>query len=218
MCFILLFMLKFINFPSRQNAIIQNHLDLIQVDSSGSIGQYRGGHCIQTFPNATLFVDEKLDWCSNIGENKENPPYVTYSLKGKAIKLTSYAVRSGCCYYSCCCIDDSKLVHGCCCELFSFSLQGSNDNITWTTVHSVEKDYGFYYCLFKEYELKNGPVIYRYFRFVLNEQSPGCDYCMAINQIEFYGEIINRYEDFSSNDADDESVSIIGKVKRDGSE
>ena len=210
---LLLNILSFIRFPSKSNALIEKYAQTnsIIVESSGSIGQFYKSKCHQTKPNSTTVVNSSLDWCSNVGK-RENPPWISYTIKGKAMKLTSYAIRAGCCYYSCCCIDNNNFVTGCCCELYSFVLQGSNDNKTWVTLHEVEKDNDFYYCKFKTYDISNHNA-FKYLRILQTEKREGCEFCMAVNQIEFYGEAIAEvdFDDFSN--ADDESVSIIGKVK-----
>ena len=58
---------------------------------------------------------------------------------------------------------------------------------------------------------------YTYFRFVLDEEWPSCPKCMQVNQIELYGETIGSgftsYSESNIED-DDESISIIGKVKK----
>ena len=207
-------LVEFIAFPSRKDSIL-SQVDQKSVDLavSGSIGYFYNGKCVQTYPNQTLNNDEKLDWCSNVAKSKDDKPWITYSLQNKAMRLTGYSVRSGCCYYTCCCLDESGLVDYCCCELYSFSLQGSNDNKTWKVIHKVEKDDRFYICMFKTYEFPMTES-FKYVRFVQESERPGCAFCMAINQIEFYGETVDSNSREIIDSDDDESVSIIGKVGR----
>ena len=210
-----LLVLEFVAFPSRADSIFEKNKDDIIVDSSGSLGFRYNGKCHMTYPNQTLNDDKKLDWCSNIAEPNEPQPWVTYSLKDKSMKLKGYSIRSGCCYYACCCFDDTKDIEYCCCQLYSFSLLGSNDNKTWMTIHKVEKDLNFWNCKTMTYEF---PLTqpFHFIRFVLDEKRSYCANCMALNQIAFYGEVINSPRNYQTLDEtdNDESVSIIGKLKR----
>ena len=213
--------MKFIAFPDRKDSIFQQvskDTD-IEVASSGSLGVFYHGKCHITHPNETLLVDEKKDWCSNAIIPGEDKPWISYSLKNKGISLTGYSLRNGCCYWSCCCTDDSSFIDGytnCCCRLYSFSLQGSNDNKTWTIIHKVEKDDKFRYCEFKTYEFQK-TASFRYIRFVQEKEYPGCPFCMQINQLELYGQTNNAFFNDELED-NDESVSIIGKMNRNAEE
>ena len=58
-------------------------------------------------------------------------------------------------------------------------------------------------------------------RLIMDEPYPGCPRCMQINEIEIYGETITSFSEFSElgdGDENDESVSIIGKLKRNSEE
>ena len=210
---------EFIAFPKRDDALLvaQKTHDWsdISVESSGSHGLFYNGKCYQTYPNETLNDDEKQDWCSSIPENRENKPFIQYSIKNKAMKLTGYSIRTGCCHFACCCINDGKVLDEiCCCALYSFSLLGSNDNLTWTTLHKVEKDDNIWVCKSITYSFDETSA-YRFVRFVLDEVPKGCNFCLQLNQIQLYGETENVGEYSSSIDlSDDESVSIIGRVER----
>ena len=208
--------LSFIAFPKRDDAIFHSIKDKnkIKTEVSGSMGYYTRGKCLPTYANSTLNEEDKQDWCSNIAKNGNEKPFIMYSIEGKSMKLTGYAVRNGCCYYACCCLDDNNLLDGdrCCCRLYSFSLLGSNDNKTWTTLHSIERAEKFYYCSFRTYEINNNQA-FKYIRFVQDEQLPNCAFCMQINQIELYGSTISAFDDFSD-DNDEGSISIIGKINR----
>ena len=207
--------LVFIALPSRKDAILFENKAHVNVEASGSIGIYKGGKCIQTHPNETLIADEKFDWCSNIASDKSENTWVQYSLQGKQMKITGYAVRNGCCRYACCCVDGHVVTDiDCCCMLYTYSLQGSNDNKTWTVLHRVEEDKKFYYCKVKTFELPKVSAPFTYFRFVLEKEYPNCPKCMQINQIELYGEAIVSSGVFYDDSTEDESVSIIGKVRK----
>lgn len=210
--------MKFVAFPARKDSIFQQisvKESGFDIETSGSLGLYYDGKCHLTYPNETINLNEKLDWCSNIAKSKAEKPWISYNFKNKGISLTGYSLRNGCCFWSCCCTDDNVFVDsesGCCCRLYSFSLQGSNDNKTWKIIHKIEKDDRFDYCEFKTYEFQKTES-FRFIRFVQDEEFPGCPFCMQINQIDFYGETT----DFSfteEQEDNDESVSIIGKLNR----
>ena len=213
--------MQFVAMPERQDSIFSkaDKEKDIKVEASGSIGLFLFDRdkCIPTYPNYTLLPDADHEWCSNISPNKDTKPYIAYSLKGKKMKLTGYSVRNGCCLHRCCCMEDGIIIDGeCCCELYSFSLQGSNDNHTWVVLHNVEKDNRIYYCQIKTYEISTTES-FKFIRFVQDEAHPGCEYCMQINQIELYGDTYQTYDTYEEveNEENEEAVSIIGKIRRD---
>ena len=214
---IALIFMEFIAFPQRQDAIFEkvSSISDIRVESSGSIGFRRNdGKCILTSPNNTLITDRKQDWCSNVGTSSNDKPWISYSLKNKKMKITGYSVRTGCCWYGCCCIDNEDDMYvKCCCEMFSFSFQVSNDNRTWKTLHKVENYNDIRYCSVLTYEINNNEY-YTFARVVLDEKAPGCDNCMVLNQVEIYGSVSESVYMETSEDNDEESISIIGKVNR----
>ena len=217
-------LVAFIAFPESKDSILSNEKkDMINIESSGSLGLYKRGKCVKTYGNETITSDEYSDWCSNIVSDKSDPsknPFIQYSIKGKQMKVKKYSIRNGCCRHSVCCCaeEDGKIVdYGyCCCDLYSYSLHASNDNRTWTVLHKVEKDKTFYYCLTKTFELEKATQPFTYFRFVLDEEWPNCPKCLQINQIELYGETVaSGFSSYGSDSAEeDESISIIGRVKR----
>ena len=214
----------FVAFPDRKDALLSTSLNSVNVDASGSLGLYYGGKCHQTFPNETLTNNEEFDWCSNIGEDnsEEKKPWLMYNIKNKKMILKNFAVRNGCCMHACCCTDDNKVFdYACCCVLYSFSLQASNDNKTWNTLHKVEKISDFWECKFITFDIseekqreQHNVGGYAFVRIVLDEQYPNCKRCMQINQVELYGETVDGNELYKIDDDNDESVSIIGKVRK----
>ena len=215
-----LILMQFVSFPDRTDAILSNYAkdspNKIQINSSGSLGLYYQSKCHKTHPNQTLVGEEKYDWCSNLGTQNVDNPWISFSIYNKAIQLTGYSIRNGCCWYSCCCIDDNKLLdYGCCCRLYSFSLQGSNDNKNWKVIHRVEKDLQFWACKYNTYEFEMTEP-FAYLRFVLEGSLDGYQYCMQINQVEFYGKTVDSIRSLDDDYFDDneESVSIIGKIKK----
>lgn len=218
--FFLIFSEFFIAFPDRKDAIVAKNAksNNIEVESSGSLGIYSSKQCHKTYPNLTISENKELEWCSNIADkSKGEQPWIMYSIRGKAMKLTGFAIRNGCCYHSCCCDESGKIVnYGCCCTLYTFSLHGSNDKKNWKLIHRVEKEKNFWGCKFMTFEIKENTESYKYLKIVLDEPYPNCPFCMQLNQVEFYGETRRDFS-FESYDAEenDDSVSIIGKVKRD---
>lgn len=208
--------MEFVAFPERKDSLLSANTktpNLISVVPSGSIGQRRyDGKCQMTEGNETLSPDEKADWCSNIGTGRSDMPWIMYNLKNKKMRVNGYSIRNGCCYYDCCCIDDNTQVYDCCCDLYSFSLQGSNDKKTWHTIHKVEKDKTIYRCKTVTFDFEMSEA-YTFIRVFQDEEYPGCSLCMAINQIDLYGTTVDESNSITD-DGEDESVSIIGKVDR----
>ena len=207
----LLLLYQIIPFESRNDNLLKEYSKDASVDASGSIGQWYEGKCHQTHVEDVIDdVERKTDWCSNINKSSTDYPWMNINLRGKAMKLTGYAIRSGCCYYDCCCYDDKT--YYCCCWLYSWSLQGSHDNRTWTTLHSVKADNKFYYCANRKYEIQTNDA-YEYIRLIQDEPWPGCDYCICLNKIELYGSATSGYFNSFEDGENDDTVSIIGKVK-----
>ena len=206
-----IFFMKYVAFPESSNALFKNNK--VNVEASGSLGYYDGRKCHQTYPNQTLIGDPKIEWCSNLAKDKSDKPWIQYSLENKKMSINGYSLRSGCCYYACCCADDNTIFDDvCCCRLYSFSLQASNDNRTWKVLHKVEKKNDFGYCKIEKYEFSETEP-FTYFRLVQDEEFPYCPFCMQINQVELYGRTVDSYYSQTLSDAEDESVSIIGKVR-----
>ena len=218
----LLFM-QYSAFPKRVNSIFSNIANIEQnviATSNGNMGLYYDGHCHMTYPNETLNANEKNDWCSCIVDPSKDKtkPYVLFAVKNKAMILTGYSFRNGCCYYSCCCTDENGQIFdidGCCCELHAFSLQGSNDNETWKIIHQVESTNRIRYCEDKTYDFTSKTSSFKYIKFVKDKEMSDCPYCLQINQIELYGELVPfNDQDYIQEENEDESVSIIGKIRR----
>jgi hypothetical protein len=221
--FLMLFLvyMEFVSFPERNDGIFKSlgsslHKS-VEVEASGSMGRIVNGKCIQTFPNETLIESARSEWCSNIVSRGQENPWISYRIKNKAIRATGYSVRNGCCYFICCCTDDETVLdYDCCCELYSFSIEGSNDNKTWKNIHSVQKDSTIRFCEVKTFKFQEKTEPFKYIRFKQDEARPGCPICIQINQVELYGETIDlgltNYEGMM--DENDESVSIIGKINR----
>ena len=218
--FLLFLSVAFVAFPDRQDALLANsYKSTILVQSSGSLGIFLDdAKCHPTFPNQTLTSNEEEDWCSNLQRGADDKPWISYSIKNKAMKVKGYAIRNGCCYYDFCCCNpetDERYDMDCCCELYSFSLQGSNDNRTWKTIHKVEKDSSILFCQVKTYEFDMAEP-FNLIRFVMDQEKPGCPKCIQLNQVEIYGELVTSAFgfDYEGDDEADESISIIGKIQK----
>ena len=151
-------------------------------------------------------------------KGSDEKPWIQFFLKNKAMRLKGYALRNGCCYYDYCCCDPETgkyLDYYCCCQLYSFSLQGSNDNKTWKIIHRVEKDDTIRICQIKTYEFDMTEG-FQFIRLVMDEEYPGCPKCMQLNQVELYGETIysSYYSSYEDDLDNEESISIIGKIKK----
>ncbi|EAX93722.1 hypothetical protein TVAG_354610 [Trichomonas vaginalis G3] len=201
----------------RENILLKARKEgTLVVDASGSIGQYYSSKCNPTYPNMTIRdKDDGFDWCSSVAKDNNHKPWLGFSVKNNKISVTGYSVRAGCCYYGCCCLDDNTFVRGCCCELYSWSLRGSNDNITWVTIHKVEKDSKMRYCTNRSYDFKPSKF-FKYVRLFQDEVPSYCDFCMVVNRFELYGKTETGnaviFDDETELESDEE-ISIIGKVK-----
>ena len=207
---------QYAKFPQRSDAILTKPKTSPLIEASGSSGIFYQDKCLPTYPNETLTDNFQTDWCSNVyPDGSDKKPWIIFSIPHKLMKLTGYSVRNGCCYYDCCCeIESGKIFDlGCCCRLYSFSLHGSNDNITWKEIHKIEQEKNLRWCNFRTYEF---PITesFKFIKFQMDQPWPGCSFCLQINQFELYGETIQSFSyDLFENDENEESVSIIGKVK-----
>lgn len=187
---------------------------IINLDVSGCAKQTINGTKQLTKPEYAIYPhDTEYDWCSNCGKTYEEHPWMIFSMKNKKFKFDSYFVRCGCCYHGCCCEDGAYCV-SCC--LYSWSLQVSDDNKTWTEVHRVDRDDNMRHCNEKSYKLDKEYRV-RYVRITQNEPCPSMPPCMSLNKIDFFGDVeaddTDSNENYGSPD-DDEDVSIIGHISR----
>lgn len=192
---------------------------MVNITVSGSSKQYINGSRQMTKPEYAIYPFAKAyDWCSNCPRSYDEHPWIVFTLKNHRMQFSSYLLRAGCCYYEECCCDDDY--YGCvdCC-LYSWSLQVSDDNKTWTEAHRVDKDREMRRCKEKTYQLDKTYTA-RYVRLIQNENCPGWPPCIAINKLDLFGNVLN--DDYSPNDDfvsyhdDDNDVSIIGHISRNG--
>ena len=207
-----LLILEIVPFAERNDNILKQIENQYEIFSSGSIGQYYDGKCNPTLPEHSVdSVTRKSDWCSNVNKSSSDHPWLVLHIPHKSIKLSGYALRTGCCYYDCCCINDNQYVY-CCCALFSWSVQGSHDNKTWTTIHKITKDKDLHYCSNRFFDT-NTEESYEYIRLIQDEPWPGCPMCICINKFEIYGSTTESHTLYFHEENED-SVSIIGKLRQ----
>ena len=192
---------------------------IIVLDVSGSSKQYINGTKQLTKPEYAIYPwDKSYDWCSNCGRSYDEHTYITFSLTNKRFKIKGYFVRSGCCYEDGCCCEEYRYCVRCC--LFSWSLQISDDNKTWKEVHRVDRDYEMRRCKERTYDFDKEYTA-KYVRLIQNEPCPGDPPCIAINKLDLLGDVIGPdsnqiEEDFVSFHDDDDDVSIIGHISKNG--
>lgn len=190
--------------------------NIIKIEVSGSSKQRINGSMQMTKPEYAIYPwSKRYDWCSNCGKTYDEHPWITFSLDKHKFKFSGYYLKAGCCDYNGCCCEDYGYCIDCC--LYSWSLQVSEDNNTWTTVHKVEKDSEMRRCNEKTYKFDK-EYITSYIRLIQDEHCPGWPPCLAINQIEFHGVALgdDGSEDFISFHDDDDDVSIIGHISKNG--
>lgn len=203
---------------TNSNSILKNGYPhgLVKYYASGSSSQIINGTLQKTKPEYAFDqINKNYDWCSNCGHSSTDFPWLILEIKDQIMKLNGYYLKAGCCSGSsagCCCYESASYCCYCC--LFSWSLQVSNDNTAWKTVHKVEKDYDMAYCKEKTYKFSETHEA-RYVRLIQDESCPGDPPCIAINKIELIG-TTNKgmpLEDFFSDNEEDD-VSIIGHIAK----
>lgn len=189
---------------------------IIEYQVSGSSSQDINGTRQITKPEYAIEPITKVyDWCSNCGKTYDEKPWIMLWLKNRQMKFNSYFIRCGCCYTGCCCEEYGYCVKCC---MYSWSVLISDDNRTWTEVHRVDKDSDMRRCNERSYKLEKEYTA-RYVKIVQTQPCPGYPPCLAINRFDLLGSIIKDGE--SMEDAiifhdDDEDVSIIGHISRNG--
>lgn len=208
-----------ISSSTEANGIFKKYYEdkIFTIDVSGNSMQYYDGKKQYTKPEYAIEPKDKVyDWCSNCGKTYDDHPWISFSVQGKKFSFDSYFLRCGCCYYGCCCEENGTCIDCC---MYSWSLQISEDNSTWKEVHRVERDTEMNHCNEKTYRLDQTYVA-RFVRLMQNEPCPEYPPCMAINRMEIFGEVVpddySLEDDFISFHDDDEDISIIGQLSRNG--
>lgn len=188
---------------------------IINIDTTGSSRQKINGSMQLTKPEYAIYPWKKdYDWCSNCMSSYDQHPWITFSLKNQLITFSGYFMRAGCCYEGGCCYDRRYYYCIKCC-LYSWSLQISDDNKTWTEVHKITKDNEMKECAERTYKLDKEYTT-KYVRLLQTENCPDDPPCIALNRFELLGDIHsdNSNDDFISFHDDDDDVSIIGHISR----
>lgn len=156
---------------------------------------------VLTKPESVIDPNDELEWCSKFSKLKTDRPWITIIFKNKKLSMSGYSIKSGCCQ-----------ANWCCCILYSWSLFGSNDNKTWTKLHSVEKEKEFRQCQEKSFRVdKKGS--FKMFKLIQEEPDPECLFCMDIAKLEFYGSLDDDEGDIEFDSSNEDEISIIGRVK-----
>ena len=201
----MLFLLFIQNFPFNKqfNGVFKNTYNPADVSAvaSSSIECYFSslGKDILTNPVSVIDPEDNLEWCSKVNESKNDYPWIEVIFHNKKLSMTGYSVKSGCCY-----------ANDCCCMIYSWSLLGSNDNKTWTKLHSVAKNKELRRCRNESFSF-NEKGSFSMFKFIQDEPEPECWYCLNLNRLEFYGTL---NEGAGEEIANEDEVSIIGRVKK----
>lgn len=117
-------------------------------------------------------------WCSKHDINKPGKPWIRIIFKNNTrILLKGYSIKFGCCNKD-----------ACCCKIFSWLLEGSNDNFIWTKLHVIEKNDEFIKCGERTFEIFNFEF-YKYFRIRDSDFYQKCATCISILKLEFYGDV-----------------------------
>ena len=200
----MLFSLFILDFPfnGKFNGVFKNTYNKNDVSviasSSWECHSTSLANVYQTKPESVFDPDDKFEWCSKFNQSKTDYPWIATIFKDKTLTLSGYSIRTGCC--------DTYTY---CCSLYSWSLLGSNDNKTWTKLHSMKKYEDFKNCKIRSFPVdKNGS--FSMFKIVQEEPEPNCWYCMVISKIEFYGSF---KESNNKETTYEDEISIIGRLK-----
>ena len=174
----------------------------VSVEASGSSRCYFYSldRDVLTKPESVIDPEDQLEWCSNLNKSKNDHPWLTVVFNDRKLTASGYSLKAGCC----------ENVNGCCCIPYSWSILGSNDNKTWTKLHSVEKNKELKYCKEGSFRIdKKGS--FSMFKLIQDEPEPDCWYCIALSKLEFYGTFSGgKFDEITSED----EVSIIGRLKK----
>ena len=127
----------------------------------------------------------KYDWCTKCNKTAEDKQFIILDFIDKFVRIESYYIRNGCVPNSCYCNENQ------CCGLQSWELQGSVDDVTWNTLHTVNKA-NLSLCEEREFEIGSKKGVYRYVKLVQLAATDGCWSCFSINNIEINGVLIDN--------------------------
>ena len=127
----------------------------------------------------------EYDWCTTCNKTVEDKQFVILDFIDKFVRVESYSIRNGCVPESCYCDENY------CCGLQSWELQGSVDNATWNTLHTVDNA-TLSLCEEREFEIGSKKGVYRFVKLVQLAATDGCWSCFSINNIELNGVLIDN--------------------------
>ena len=177
---------------------------VVSVSASGSYYVYSQAKMsdVESKPENCVDPNAELEWCSNYDHKKEMKPWLLLTFNKSKVKLDGYSLGSGCCVYS-----------TCCCKMYTWQLQGSNDNETWDILHNDKNNNEFGFCLNKEFKIESNKW-YKMIKLIQLDAENNCPTCISLRKIELFGEIESDEAWQNVEDADENEVSIIGKVKK----
>lgn len=127
------------------------------------------------------------------------------------MQLSGYYLKSGCCGAGECCCEDVSAAYCCDCCLYSWSLQISDNNETWKTIHKVEKDVEMRRCKEKTFKFSN-TFSAKYVRLLHDESCQGDPPYLVVNKFELIGTKGFGITDDQSVEGDEDDISIIGHI------
>ena len=161
-----------VNYPFNQNfdGIFKNTYssNITKVEASGSEYCYdeRFKKDVASSPEFCIDPLSTLEWCSDIDYERKRKPWISVNFRNNKVKLSGYSLKLGCCFDGICC-----------CMIYSWSLQGSNDNTTWKTLHKMEKQDDFKDCDSKSFEVTTSQP-YSIYRIIQDSPYQGCSSCL----------------------------------------
>lgn len=192
-------------FNTEFNGIFKNtfHSNITSLETSGNYFCYDESlkEDVLSKPENCVDPDSKLEWCSTYDYSNRLIPFLQMNFKD-SVRISGYSMKLGCCYTS-----------WCCCRIYSWKLEGSNDNSTWEVIHSEEKQKDFKECNERSFEVKS-PKFFRMIKLTQTEAYPSCPSCIGLAKFELYGDLDDsNYQLFIDRPEIEDEVSIIGKVK-----
>ena len=151
-------------------------------------------------PSDIIDPNSYYEFCTKYRKDKQ---WISIHFNKQSVSVTSYSLQLGCCYF----------YDSCCCDLYSWELEGSNDNETWCLIDKREKIDDFTYCQSRDFKIKHKQRPYSYIRLTQTSPKPGCQYCIGLLRMELYGDISDGMRPILEDDSFEDEVSIIGHIK-----
>ena len=152
-------------------------------------------------PSDAINPNSYLEFCTKYLDREQ---WFSVVLADKQLLMSSYAIQLGCCNF----------YDTCCCNLYSWILEGSNDNRTWYIIDKKERVNDFTKCENKEFKIPSNTQKFSHFRFTQKEPQPGCKSCIGLKRMEFFGKLYDFQALIEDEQYLDTEVSIIGHLKK----